>query len=113
MLVLTPTVAVLAIDDPRLVGMKPKPHLSHPRGDPGKHILSLLFAHAVHDGIVGVALERAVRIVPGHPRIERKMHEQVRQDRRNDCSHAIANFEFDRVAAGCGAPGQATRWRRR
>ena len=38
----SPSVAVLAIDDPRLVGVKPKPHLSHPRGDPG----SLLFAHA-------------------------------------------------------------------
>ncbi len=73
MLVLTPTVAVLAIDDPRLVGVKPKPHLAHPRGDPGKHTLSLPSAHAVHDSIVGVALERAVRVVPGHPRIEREV----------------------------------------
>jgi hypothetical protein len=24
------------------------------------------------------------------------VHEQVRQDRRNDRSHAIANFEFER-----------------
>jgi hypothetical protein len=37
----------------------------------------------VHDTIVGVALERAVRELPSHPRIERVVHEQIRQDRRN------------------------------
>src|ERR1700686_5568894 len=66
-LVLTPTVAVLPIDDPRLVGMKPKPHLFHPRSDPGKHILSLPPGLAVHDSIVGVAFKWAAREVPGNP----------------------------------------------
>ena len=37
----------------------------------------------MHDGIVGIALEGTARKVPGHPGIEREVHEQVRQDRRN------------------------------
>jgi hypothetical protein len=81
--VLFPTVAVLAVDDPRLVGVEPQAHFFHPRGDPGKHVLGLPPALAVHDSVVGIALKWAVRVVPGHPRIERVVHEQVRQDRRN------------------------------
>jgi hypothetical protein len=46
-------------------------------------MLGLPLALAVHDGVVGVALERAAREVPGHPGIERVVHEQVRQDRRD------------------------------
>ena len=37
----------------------------------------------MHDGVVGIALERASRELPEHPRIERVVHKQVRQDRRN------------------------------
>jgi hypothetical protein len=37
----------------------------------------------MHDGIVGIALKRAARKVRSHPRIERVVHEQVRQDRRD------------------------------
>jgi hypothetical protein len=82
-LVLAPTVAVLAVDDPRLVGVKPQAHLPHPRGDPGQHALCLPPALAMHDNIIGIALKRAARMIPGHPHIERVVQEQVRQDRRN------------------------------
>src|ERR1700757_265380 len=51
-LVLAPTVAVLAIDDPRLVGVKPQAHFFHPRDDRGEHILGLPPALAMHDTIV-------------------------------------------------------------
>ena len=37
----------------------------------------------MHDTIVGIALKRAARMIPGHPLIERVVHEQVHQDRRN------------------------------
>ena len=40
-LVLRPAPTVLAVDDPRLVGVQPQANLLHPRGDPAKHILSL------------------------------------------------------------------------
>jgi hypothetical protein len=53
-LVLAPTVAVLAVDDPRLVGVKAQAHLFHPRSDRGKHVLGLPPALAMHDTIVGL-----------------------------------------------------------
>src|SRR5919198_2096898 len=49
-LVLSPAPTVLAVDDPRLVRVKPKPDRAHPRGDPGQHVLGLTPARAVHDG---------------------------------------------------------------
>jgi len=70
-LVLGPTVAVLAVDDSRLVGVKPQAHLAHPRSERGKHALCLPPALAVHDSIVGVTLERTVRMVPDQPQFER------------------------------------------
>ena len=82
-LVLAPTPAVFAVDDPCLVGMEPQSNLVHPLRDPGQHRLGLCPAFAVHDGIVSEAVKRAARILPGHPRIERVVHEQVRQARRD------------------------------
>jgi len=81
--VLAPAPTVLAVDDPRLVRVKPEPDLLHPRGDPAQHVLSLAARRAVHDRVVGVALEWAARMLAGHPNVERVVHEQVRQDRRN------------------------------
>ena len=77
------TPAVLAVDDPCLVGVDPQAHLPHSRGDRGQHVLGLPPALAVHDDVVGKTLKRAARELPGHPRIERVVQEQVRQDRRN------------------------------
>jgi hypothetical protein len=67
-LVFRPAPTVLAEDYPRFVRVKPRADLAHPRGDPGKHILGLAPALAVHDSIVGVALKRAAREVPGPSR---------------------------------------------
>src|SRR5450755_3195265 len=61
LLMLPPTLAILAIDDPCLVGMKPQPNLVHPLGDPGQHRLGLCPALAVHDGVISEALKRAAR----------------------------------------------------
>jgi hypothetical protein len=80
-LVVPPALVVLAVDDARLVGVKQQAHLCHPPGDGSQHLLGLFLAHAVHDSIVGVALEGNPRVVPGHPAIERKVHEQVGQNR--------------------------------
>ena len=57
-LVVAPTIAVLAVDDPRLVGVKPQADLYHPTRDRGQHAAGLRFAAAMHDGIVRKALER-------------------------------------------------------
>src|SRR5450755_566549 len=82
-LMLAPTLAVLVIDDPCLVGMEPQPNLIHPLSDPGQHRLRLCPAFAVHDDIISEALKRATRNLPGHPRIKRVVQEQVRQARRD------------------------------
>ena len=74
---------VFAVDDPRLVRVQLESNLVHPRGDLVEHVLCLTRRLAVHDRVVGVALERTAREVPGHPDIERVVHEQVRQDRRD------------------------------
>jgi hypothetical protein len=63
--VLAATVAVLAVDDPRLVGVQPEPNLLHPRDDPAQDVLRFPMRRAVHHRVVGVALERAARGTPG------------------------------------------------
>jgi len=68
-LVLFPAPTVLAVDDPRLLRVKREPDLAHPLGDPAQHVLRLAARGAVHDRVVGVALEWAAREVPGHPRM--------------------------------------------
>src|SRR5436190_22033636 len=73
-LVVASTPAVLAVDDPCLVGEDPQAHLPHSRGDRGQNILGLPPALAMHDEVVGKTLKRAAREFPGHPRIERVMH---------------------------------------
>ena len=82
-LVLFPAPTVLAVDDPRLLRVEREPDLAHPLSDPVQQVLRLTMRGAVHDRIVGIALKRAARELPGHPGIERVVHEQVRQDRRN------------------------------
>jgi hypothetical protein len=81
--VLAPALAVLATDDSRLVRVKREADLADPRSDRGKHSFGLPLAHTMHDTIVGIALERAAREIPDHPRVKRDVHEQVRQDRRD------------------------------
>jgi len=81
--VISPAPTILTIDDPRFVRMQPQAYFAHPPGDRSKHVLGLPPAHTVHDSIIGIAFERTTRELPGHPAIESKMHEQVRQDRRH------------------------------
>jgi hypothetical protein len=58
-LVLSPAVAVLAVDDPRLVGVQLEAHVR----DPDQHVFRLPARRAVHDGEeeverrLGLALE--------------------------------------------------------
>src|SRR5437764_14501592 len=58
-LVLRPTLTVLAVDDPRLVRVKPESDLLHPLSDPAQHVFGLATRLAVHDHVVGLALEWA------------------------------------------------------
>ena len=49
------------------------------------------------DDVVRVSLEWNVRIGSRHPRVERIMQEQIRQERTNYSPYAKGNFSFERV----------------
>ena len=49
----------------------------HPLLQRGQHLLGAALALAVDQAVVGIALERAVRELPLHPRVERPVQEQV------------------------------------
>ena len=54
-----------------------------PRGGGGQQLAGLVLAVAVSDNVIRVALKRAAREFPVHPRVERVVHEQVSQHGRN------------------------------
>ena len=78
-----PAVRVLAVRDLRLPGMQLKTQGLKPRGDGSPQLAGLVLAVAVSDNVIRVALKRAAREFPVHPRVERVVHEQVSQQRRN------------------------------
>jgi hypothetical protein len=82
-LVLTPSVAVLAVDDPGLVGVKIQPDLDHSLIDRGPQFLRLSLAPAVHHRIIHVAFESDGRKRPGHPHVECVVEEEVGQHGRD------------------------------
>jgi hypothetical protein len=86
---------VLAVHDLRLVGMQPQPDLFHPVPDRLDQLPGLTLSDAMHDRVVGIALEADGWILPRQPHIERIVHEQVRQHRRDYASNAMGNFCFD------------------
>ena len=78
-----PASRVLAVHDFRLPGVQLQTQGPEPLGDGGPQLAGLLLAVAVRDDVIRVALKWAAREFPVHPRIERIMHEQVGQQRRN------------------------------
>ena len=73
-------VRVLAEHDPGLLGVKLQTQGLEPLGDPGPQLAGLVLAVAVDHDVIRVALERAGRVLPVHPAVERVVHEQVGQD---------------------------------
>ncbi|WP_380151483.1 hypothetical protein [Kibdelosporangium philippinense] len=49
----------------------------------------------MHYRVIHVSLERDARKLPGHPRIERVVEEQICQDWRDYAPNALGNFEFE------------------
>src|SRR5262249_52683984 len=76
-------VRVVAEHDLRLRGVQLQAQGFEPLSDGGPQYPRLVLGVAVRSDVVRVTLERAARELPVHPRIERIMHEQVGQDRRN------------------------------
>src|SRR5947209_14074852 len=78
-IMLAPPVIVLAVHDLGLLRVKLKTALLQTLPDRFEHLLRLSPALGVNDHIVGIALEPDVRIGPGHPEVERIVHEEIRQ----------------------------------
>src|SRR5271169_2233654 len=78
-----PASRVLAVHDFRLPGVQLKAQGPEPAGDRVTKLACLCLAVAVRDNIISVTLERAARIFPAHPRIERIVHEEISQQRGN------------------------------
>src|SRR5580704_1942265 len=78
-----PAVRVLAVHDLRLHGMQLKTQGPEPLGDGGPQMAGLFLGVAVSDNIIRVTFKRAAREFPVHPRVERVVHEQVSQQRRD------------------------------
>lgn len=74
---------VLAVHQPGLDRVQLQPTLGQPGRAPGPDQLRLGFAAAVHHHVIAVPFERDSRIVPGHPHVERVMHEEVGQQGRD------------------------------
>ena len=95
LMIVTP-VGVLAVDDARLVRMQLQTDLRQASSDRVPDLVGLGLAATVHDRVVAVALERNGRELPGHPRIERVVQEQVREqrgDRRSLRGTAIPRYQ--------------------
>src|SRR5215467_2119966 len=76
--------------------LKPAIRKSHPDGF--QHQPCLFLTPAVDDAIVRVSLERIVRKGPLHPRIERIMQKEIRQERA--CYSPYAKDNLHRLAIG-------------
>ena len=78
-----PAVRILAVHDLRLHRVQLKTQGPEPLGDRGPQLAGLLLAVAVRNNVIRIAFKRAAREFPVHPRVERVVHEQVSQQRRN------------------------------
>src|SRR6266536_3257532 len=72
---------VLAVDDPRLVGMQLQPEPTQPGSDPPTHVPSLLLTETMHHDVIAVTLERQTREFPGHPLVERIVQKEISEQR--------------------------------
>ena len=83
MLRLVTAVRVFAVHDLRLVGMQLKAQGPEPLNKVGPQLLGLLLGVAVDDHIIRVTLERTAGVFAVYPLVERIVHEEVREQRRD------------------------------
>ena len=95
--VVSASIIVLAIDDFGLIRMQRQRALREPLLQRCPQRPGLFFTATMADRIIGVSLERNVRMVPRHPYVERVVQKEIRQERANDCPYAKGNFSFERV----------------
>src|SRR2546421_8368558 len=73
LVIVSATSAVLAVHDPRLVGMQLQPDLGEPTTDRLPHLAGLTLSHAMDHRIIREAFESDPRELPDHPHVEAVM----------------------------------------
>ena len=84
------------VHDPRLLGMQLQPERPEGRRDQLAGRFGLLVGRAEDDEVVGISGEHSQSLPLALPRLIEHVQVDVRQKRRDDCSHAMGNFEFER-----------------
>src|SRR5262245_10142026 len=82
--IVAPAIAVLAVDNPRLVRMQLQPALPQASGESLLHLLGLPLRAAMHDPIIRIARKRARRQLPSQPAIQGIVQEELQQQRSED-----------------------------
>ena len=82
-IMITPTIRILAVHDAGLVRMKLQTETRQPGADGVQDMLCLELAHAVDYRIICIALEADVGELPTQPLIERIVEEEVGQQGRD------------------------------
>ena len=83
MLRLVTALRVFAVQVLRLVGMQLKAQRPEPLDEAGAQLSGLLLGVAADDHIIRVALEPTAGVFAVHPLVERIVHEEVREQRRD------------------------------
>src|SRR5215469_16088895 len=96
--VISAPVIILAVDDFRLLRMKCQSAFGEPPLKRCAQCLCLSSTAAVADRIIGITLERDVRMVPPHPPVERVMKKEVGQEWTHDPSLRRSSFPADEAA---------------
>src|SRR3989442_3263226 len=98
--VLTPSVIVLAVHQPRLLRMQRQATLPKSLRQLRQHSFSLRPRTAMAQRIIGIPLKRYVRMMPPHPLIEHVVQEQVGQQRTDHPALRCTQRSHLRLAVG-------------
>src|SRR5437764_15459933 len=94
-------VGVLAVHYARLVWMQLQTDVGQPCRNGIPHYTGLPLAAAVHHRVIAITLERNARELPGHPRIECVVHEEVANNGEIADPCGVPRSSFTRLPSGC------------
>ena len=90
------SVAILAVDDVRLLSIQLQLTLFETTFNAGQDVICLFLGIAVRHNIIGVPLKGYRRMHSSHPLIECQVKKDIRQPRRSDALNTKGNFRFER-----------------
>ncbi len=88
--IVAPAIAVLAVDNPRLVRVQLQPALPQAGRESLLHLLRLPLRAAMHYPVIGIACKRARRQLPSQPAIQGIVQEEIKQQRPEHAANNVA-----------------------